>query len=177
MLQPLLDQHPGQIAHRAAVGFGGGGQLFQQLFREHHLDAGRLGAAAAGGLTGGHNGRWAAEREGQRLASILTSVDALSWILSSTMLVAWPWLVARSGAPALPAMPTPAPSDDVLVSAVLSPYLLTHLHHVLQRAEFGAQREGRASMARNYAQLRRLLCNEAQSLPGGGRRDQQDQAA
>ena len=74
-------------------------------------------------------------------------------------------------------MPTPAPSDDVLVSAVLSPYLLTHLHHVLQRAEFGAQREGRATMARNYAQLRRLLCNEAQSIPGGAHREQHDQAA
>jgi hypothetical protein len=93
------------------------------------------------------------------------------------MLVAWSWLVARSGAPALPAMPTPAPSDDVLVSAVLSPYLLTHLHHVLQRAEFGAQRDGRATMARNYAQLRRLLCNEAQSLPASARLDQHDQAA
>jgi hypothetical protein len=78
---------------------------------------------------------------------------------------------------ALPAMPTPAPSDDVLVSAVLSPYLLTHLNHVLQRAEYGAQREGRASMARNYAQLRRLLCNEAQALPGGSHPGRHDQAA
>jgi hypothetical protein len=32
-------------------------------------------------------------------------------------------------------------------------------------------------MARNYAQLRRLLCNEAQSLPGSARLDQHDQAA
>ena len=34
-----------------------------------------------------------------------------------------------------------AERSDVLVSAVISTYLLTHLHHVLQRAEYGAQQE------------------------------------
>ena len=43
-------------------------------------------------------------------------------------------------------------NSDVLVSAVISTYLLTHLHHVLQRAEFGAVQEGRQSQAANYAQ-------------------------
>ena len=50
--------------------------------------------------------------------------------------------------------PTPERSD-VLVSAVISTYLLTHLHHVLQRAEYGAQQEGRLAQANNYAELRR----------------------
>jgi hypothetical protein len=52
----------------------------------------------------------------------------------------------------------------VLVSAVLSPYLLTHLHHVLQRAEFGARQEGQSTLAANYARLRQVLCQEARSL-------------
>ncbi|MEC9028686.1 MAG: hypothetical protein VYB74_00180, partial [Cyanobacteriota bacterium] len=33
-------------------------------------------------------------------------------------------------------------NSDVLVSAVISSYLLTHLHQVLQRAEYGAAQEG-----------------------------------
>ncbi|MFM7547513.1 MAG: hypothetical protein ACKO7Z_05845 [Cyanobacteriota bacterium] len=57
-----------------------------------------------------------------------------------------------------------AESTDVLVSAVISPYLLTHLHHVLQRAEFTAQQEGRPALAANYAELRRVLCLDARSL-------------
>ena len=57
-----------------------------------------------------------------------------------------------------------AESSDVLVSAVISPYLLTHLHHVLQRAEFGAQQEGRSALAANYAQLRKVLCLDARSM-------------
>ena len=57
-----------------------------------------------------------------------------------------------------------AEKSEVQVSAVISTYLLTHLHHVLQRAEYGANREGRAAMARNYAQLRKLLCLDARSL-------------
>lgn len=57
-----------------------------------------------------------------------------------------------------------AESRDVLVSAVISPYLLTHLHHVLQRAEFTAQQEGRTALAANYAELRRVLCLDARSL-------------
>lgn len=63
-----------------------------------------------------------------------------------------------------------AGSSDVEVSAVISTYLLTHLHHVLQRAEFNALQEGRQPLAANYAQLRQLLCLEARSLerPTGG---------
>jgi hypothetical protein len=57
-----------------------------------------------------------------------------------------------------------AEASDVLVSAVISPYLLTHLHHVLQRAEFGAQQEGRANLAANYAELRKVLCLDARSM-------------
>ena len=55
-------------------------------------------------------------------------------------------------------------NSDVLVSAVVSSYLLTHLHHVLQRAEYGATRDGRASQAANYAQLRKVLCMDARSM-------------
>ncbi|QEY32952.1 hypothetical protein EVJ50_12675 [Synechococcus sp. RSCCF101] len=57
-------------------------------------------------------------------------------------------------------------SSDVQVSAVISTYLLTHLHHVLQRAEYGAAKDGRTSLAANYAQLRKVLCMEARSLEG-----------
>ncbi len=42
-----------------------------------------------------------------------------------------------------------AENSDVLVSAVISTYLLTHLHHVLQRAEYGASQEGRSTQAAN----------------------------
>jgi len=55
-------------------------------------------------------------------------------------------------------------SSDVLVSAVISTYLLTHLHHVLQRAEYGAQQDGQPSLAANYAQLRKVLCLDARSM-------------
>lgn len=57
-----------------------------------------------------------------------------------------------------------ADPSDVLVSAVISTYLLTHLHHVLQRAEYGAQQEGRQSLAANYAQLRKVLCLDARTM-------------
>ncbi|MEX0588711.1 MAG: hypothetical protein WD136_05595 [Cyanobium sp.] len=57
-----------------------------------------------------------------------------------------------------------AERSDVLVSAVISTYLLTHLHHVLQRAEFGAQQEGRQALAANYAELRKVLCLDARSM-------------
>ena len=57
-----------------------------------------------------------------------------------------------------------AENSDVLVSAVISSYLLTHLHHVLQRAEYGAVQEGRTSQAANYAQLRKVLCMDARSM-------------
>lgn len=55
-------------------------------------------------------------------------------------------------------------NSDVLVSAVISTYLLTHLHHVLQRAEYGAVQEGRQTQAANYAQLRKVLCMDARSM-------------
>ena len=55
-------------------------------------------------------------------------------------------------------------NSDVLVSAVVSTYLLTHLHHVLQRAEYSAVQEGRQTQAANYAQLRKVLCMDARSM-------------
>ena len=55
-------------------------------------------------------------------------------------------------------------NSDVLISAVISTYLLTHLHHVLQRAEYGAFKDGRASQAANFAQLRKVLCMDARSM-------------
>ena len=57
-----------------------------------------------------------------------------------------------------------AEQSEVHVSAVISTYLLTHLHHVLQRAEYGAVQDGRRSQAANYAQLRKVLCMEARSM-------------
>ena len=35
---------------------------------------------------------------------------------------------------------------------------------MLQRAEYGAVQEGRASQAANYAQLRKVLCMDARSM-------------
>lgn len=58
----------------------------------------------------------------------------------------------------------PSERSEVLVSAEISTYLLTHLHQVLQRAEFLAQQEGRSALAANYAQLRKVLCLEARSI-------------
>ena len=55
-------------------------------------------------------------------------------------------------------------SSDVLVSAVISSHLLTHLHHVLQRAEFRAAKDGRETHAKNFAQLRKVLCMDARSM-------------
>ena len=55
-------------------------------------------------------------------------------------------------------------NGDVLISAVVSSYLLTHLHHVLQRAEYGASKEGKSSHAANFAQLRKVLCMDARSM-------------
>ena len=57
-----------------------------------------------------------------------------------------------------------AENSDVLISAVISSYLLTHLHHVLQHAEFAAAKEGRATQAANFAQLRKVLCMDARSM-------------
>ena len=55
-------------------------------------------------------------------------------------------------------------NSDVLISAVISPCLLTHLHHILQSAEYGAVKEGRNYQAANYAQLRKVLCMDARSM-------------
>ena len=72
-------------------------------------------------------------------------------------------------------------NSDVLVSAVISTYLLTHLHYVLQQAEYGAAQEGSSSPAANYAQLRKVLCMDARSMEDasalGQREDVLDQAA
>ena len=55
-------------------------------------------------------------------------------------------------------------NGNVVISAVVSSYLLTHLHHVLQKAEYGASQEGRSSQAANFAQLRKVLCMDARSM-------------
>ena len=55
-------------------------------------------------------------------------------------------------------------NSDVLVSAVISPYLLTHLHHVLQQSEYYAHKDGRKSHAANFAKLRKVLCLDARSM-------------
>ena len=55
-------------------------------------------------------------------------------------------------------------NSDVLVSAVISSYMLTHLHHVLQKAEFSAANDGRMVQADNFAQLRKVLCMDARSM-------------
>ena len=55
-------------------------------------------------------------------------------------------------------------SSDVLVSAVISPYLLTHLHQTLQKSEFTAKKDGRLSHAANFAKLRKVLCLDARSM-------------
>ena len=55
-------------------------------------------------------------------------------------------------------------NSDVLVSAVISPYLLTHLHQILQRSEYYAQKDGRISHAANFAKLRKVLCMDARSM-------------
>ncbi len=66
-------------------------------------------------------------------------------------------------------------NSDVLVSAVVSTYLLTHLHHVLQRAEYTAVQEGRGSQAANYAQLRKVLCMDARSMEDASALGQRDE--
>ena len=48
---------------------------------------------------------------------------------------------------------------------------------MLQRAEYGATREGRAALARNYAQLRKLLCLDARSVDMGAASEQSEDLA
>ena len=55
-------------------------------------------------------------------------------------------------------------NNDVLVSAVISPYLLTHLHQILQRSEYYAKKDGKKSHAANFAKLRKVLCLDARSM-------------
>ncbi len=67
-------------------------------------------------------------------------------------------------------------NSDVLISAVISTYLLTHLHQVLQRAEFGAAKEGRTSQATNFAQLRKVLCMDARTMEDASAKGLKDDA-
>ena len=65
-------------------------------------------------------------------------------------------------------------SSDVLVSAVISPYLLTHLHHILQQSEYVAQKDGRKSHAANFAKLRKVLCLDARSMADASAKEIKD---
>ena len=65
-------------------------------------------------------------------------------------------------------------NSDVLVSAVISPYLLTHLHHILQQSEYYAQKEGRKSHAANFAKLRKVLCLDARSMADASAKEIKD---
>ena len=65
-------------------------------------------------------------------------------------------------------------NSDVLVSAVISPYLLTHLHQILQRSEYYAQKDGRISHAANFAKLRKVLCVDARSMADASATEIQD---
>ena len=65
-------------------------------------------------------------------------------------------------------------NSDVLVSAVISPYLLTHLHQILQRSEYSAQKDGRKSHAANFAKLRKVLCLDARSMADASAKEMKD---
>ena len=65
-------------------------------------------------------------------------------------------------------------NSDVLVSAVISPYLLTHLHQILQRSEYFAQKDGRVSHAANFAKLRKVLCLDARSMADASAKEIKD---
>ena len=65
-------------------------------------------------------------------------------------------------------------NSDVLVSAVISPYLLTHLHQILQRSEYYAQKDGRMSHAANFAKLRKVLCLDARSMADASAKEIKD---
>ena len=65
-------------------------------------------------------------------------------------------------------------NNDVLVSAVISPYLLTHLHQTLQRSEYYAQKDGRVSHAANFAKLRKVLCLDARSMADASAKEMND---
>ena len=65
-------------------------------------------------------------------------------------------------------------NSDVLVSAVISPYLLTHLHQIFQRSEYFAQKDGRVSHAANFAKLRKVLCLDARSMADASAKEIKD---
>ena len=65
-------------------------------------------------------------------------------------------------------------NSDVLVSAVISPYLLTHLHQILQRSEYYAHKDGRISHAANFAKLRKVLCLDARSMADASAKEIKD---
>ena len=65
-------------------------------------------------------------------------------------------------------------NSDVLVSAVISPYLLSHLHHILQQSEYYAQKDGRKSHAANFAKLRKVLCLDARSMADASAKEIKD---
>ena len=65
-------------------------------------------------------------------------------------------------------------SSDVLISAVISPYLLTHLHQTLQKSELISKKEGRLSHAANFAKLRKVLCLDARSMEDASAKEIKD---
>ena len=65
-------------------------------------------------------------------------------------------------------------SSDVLISAVISPYLLTHLHQILQKSELVSKQEGRLSHAANFAKLRKVLCLDARSMEDASAKEIKD---
>tara|TARA_Y100000589_G_C26646065_1_gene424077 strand:+ start:83 stop:421 length:339 start_codon:yes stop_codon:yes gene_type:complete len=73
-------------------------------------------------------------------------------------------IISQRGKRLLDKKISPNKSSDVLVSAVISPYLLTHLHQILQKSEFSAKQDGRLSHAANFAKLRKVLCLDARSM-------------
>ena len=67
-----------------------------------------------------------------------------------------------------------AESSGVLVSAVVSTYLLTHLHHVLQQAEYSASQEGRSTQAANATRSCARCSADARSMEDASALGQHD---
>ena len=53
-------------------------------------------------------------------------------------------------------------------------FLLTHLHQILQRSEYYAQKDGRISHAANFAKLRKVLCLDARSMADASAKEIKD---